>query len=497
MMKSAPGEGTLVDACPLTWPQQRRNLILFACCTGMQYLSAPVLYVGITQASLCDRLGADARTSNLPGTFFFAMTAMPALIAWLSPRVSTLKRNISLCYGISALMMAAIAATLMMPVSNQVKVSMVILQGGVAGATIPTAIALLWEVIGRGSAESHRGLAMGLAFGLGPLLAVLGSLGQMALLGGNIFGMHLPGLAFPTSFVVLFGAGAPIMGLTVLLSQFLVIPLVEREPVREPARAVIGLLFGLPLMFVSVLLIQAAAVISEEWDWLRIVGYVTAVGAAAAFIYHFRTILQQRVLLLVTVVTILVWAGNGIASNMNLYSAEALEDLPAKYSSVQNMLRFSFKMVAGLALGWMLTRTNPRAGVLVTATIYLSAQLWALIVTGPWYLLAFGIYGAGELVGAYAPNYIVSASRGNELRRNMAFMTLLMVPAAPMGYLFGAIVDTVKASGWTALGMNSTTLGFRLSFLTCALLIFCGIVLAATMLPAKPRPAEPISDAAA
>jgi hypothetical protein len=26
----------------------------------MQYLSAPVLYVGITQASLCDRLGADA-----------------------------------------------------------------------------------------------------------------------------------------------------------------------------------------------------------------------------------------------------------------------------------------------------------------------------------------------------------------------------------------------------------------------------------------------------
>ena len=68
---------TSYAGCGLSWPEQRRNLILFALCTGTQYLAAPVLYVGITQASLCDRLGADARTSNLPGTLFFAMTAMP------------------------------------------------------------------------------------------------------------------------------------------------------------------------------------------------------------------------------------------------------------------------------------------------------------------------------------------------------------------------------------------------------------------------------------
>jgi len=56
------------DACPLSWPEQRRNLVLFACCTGMQYLAAPALYVGITQAPLCKALGADTRTSNLPAT---------------------------------------------------------------------------------------------------------------------------------------------------------------------------------------------------------------------------------------------------------------------------------------------------------------------------------------------------------------------------------------------------------------------------------------------
>ena len=139
------------NTCPLSWPDQRRNLVLFASFTGMQYLAAPVLYVGITQASLCDRLGADARTSNLPGTLFFAMTAIPAIIAWASPRVASLKRNLMLCYATSACMLATLAVTLLLPLPNSVKLAMVILQGGVSGAVMPAAIALLWEAIGRGS----------------------------------------------------------------------------------------------------------------------------------------------------------------------------------------------------------------------------------------------------------------------------------------------------------------------------------------------------------
>ena len=60
-----------------------------------------------------------------------------------------------------------------------------------------------------------------------------------------------------------------------------------------------------------------------------------------------------------------------------------------------------------------------------------------------------------------------------------------MVPA---GYLFGAIVDFVKQHQLTAWGMNSVALGFRLSFLTCGLLILSGIVVAVIWLPSKPRP---------
>lgn len=487
--------------CGLSWPEQRRNLILFALCTGTQYLAAPVLYVGITQASLCDRLGADARTSNLPGTLFFAMTAMPALYAWLSPGVGALRRNLGLLYGTSAIMLAMLAITLSLPVSDSFKLGMVILQGGVSGAVMPAAIGLLWEVMGRGSDESRRGLALGLAFGAGPLLAVLGSLGQTALLGGDLFGWHFGGLEYPRNFIILFAAGVPVMGLAAAVSQLFVIQPVAQEQPREPLSAVRGLLGGILLMLVSIASMHAAdspvnptnganTGILQSGQFFRLLGILSAVGAVVAFVAHFRSVLQYRILLLATVVTILVYAGNVIPSNMNLYSGEALGDLPEKYAGVQNMLRFGFKVVAGAMLGWLLTRTNPRVGLLATASIFLLAQIWAMCVTGPWYLVAFGIHGAGELVGVYAPNYIVSASRRDQLRRNMAFVTMLMVPAAPAGYLFGAIVDAVKSSGWTALGMNSTSLGFRLSFLVCGLFILTGIVMAVLLLPAKPGPEE-------
>jgi len=289
------------------------------------------------------------------------------------------------------------------------------------------------------------------------------------------------------------------MGLVAVFSQFFVIAPVGYEQPREPVSSVIGLLIGLPLMFAAIALMQFSSVpdeaateaLSSAWlltgTELRAAGGLCAFGAALAFIYHFRSILQQRALLLATIVTILIYAGNVIPSNMNLYTTEAVGDLPRDWAGKQNMLRFSFKVVAGAVLGWVLTRTDPRVGILATSSIFLAAQVWAIFVTGPWYLVASGLHGAGELVGVYAPNYIVCASRHDQLRRNMAFVTMLMVPAAPAGYLYGAIVDGVKQAGWTAFGMNSTSLGFRLSFLVCGLLILSGILLAVLLLPARPR----------
>ncbi|MDA1054770.1 MAG: hypothetical protein O3C40_30450 [Planctomycetota bacterium] len=471
--------------CPLSLAEQRRNMILFAGCTGLQYLSAPVLYVGITQASLCDHLGADAKLANLPGTFYFAMTAVPALIAWLFPYVSYLKRNLVACYSVSATMLAAMALALIVPLPDNVRIGFVILQGAVSGIAMPAAIAFLWEAIGRGTESSRRGLALSLAFGAGPMLAVVGSLGSQLLLSGEMGGWKIEGLPYPWNFAGLFAAAAPAMALAAFLASRFVVPLPEVEVVREPFSKVSGLCAGILVGSLSLLLYYLE---------FAVVGHVMLALAGMLFVHHFRDILSQRVLLIAAVVTVLIYSGNTIPSNMNLYTAEVLDDLPENYAGYQNTLRFAFKVVAGFLLGWILTKTNPRAGILLTGCIFVAAQLWAIFATGAAYLIAFGIYGAGELIGVYAPNYILSASRPSQIRRNMAFVTMLMAPAAPTGYLFGAISDYIRQHNITAFGVSSSrAFGFQASFAVCAAMMVFGIVLAVCLLPARPDSDRPSS----
>ena len=316
-----------VETCPLDARDQARNIRLFAACTGSIYLCAPVLYVGVTQASLCHRLGASDTVANLPASAYFAFTCAPVLVAWLSPFVATLKRNLVLGFASLAAILAVTAVGLVSPIPPMGKVALIIVQGAVCGASGPTVIALLWEAIGRGVAESRRGVALGMAFGVGPVLAVLGSLGSQ---------FCLTGMAFPRNFAVLFGAASPVMLVAAFLASRLVVPMPGQELRREPfGRSVFG---GL------------------------------------------RDFLSDRVLFTATIVTVLVYTGNTIASNMNLYTEVALGRPPEDYAGLQNMLRFGFKVVAGLLLGWLLTRTNPRAGILVTSTLYVAAQAWAIFV---------------------------------------------------------------------------------------------------------------------
>lgn len=426
-------------AVALSPSEQTRNLLLFASCTGMIYLAAPVGYVGVTQASLCHRLGASDAVANLPATAYFTMTVMPVVLAWLLPAVSTLKRNLAGCYLLNAAAMAAVGVSLVSPLADRVKIGAVIVQGAVCGATMPAAIAFLWELIGRGASEARRGWALSLAFGAGPLLAVLGSLVSQLLLEGNLGGWQPISLEYPWNFAVLFLAMAPVMGLGAALAGCFTIPLPEEDAARQP--------------FVD-------SVFGGVWNFLN-----------------------DRVLLLAAVVTILVYTGNTISSNMNLYTSSVLGAEPAQYAGLQNALRFGFKTAAGVLLGWLLTRTSPKQGILTTATIYIAALGWAMLASGRWYLLAFGLYGAGELVGVYAPNYILSASAPGEIRRNMALVTMMMAPAAPAGALFGAISDHYGR-------LYGPATGYRISFSVCAAIICTGILIAAVALPAQPREAR-------
>jgi MFS family permease len=419
---------------PLSVAQQTRNVIVFSVCTGLQYLAAPVLYVGMTQAALCKRLGATPRTANLPESAFFLMTVAPVVLAWWFPGVGLLKRLLTVCYFSAAIALAVVAVALIVPISNDWKIAAVILQGLVSGATMPTAIALLWEAVGRGVPESRRGFALALAFGLGPFLAFGASLLSQELLNGRLWGLLDSPLEPPWNFVAVFGGAAPLMFAAGVMSPLLAIPpAADRDVPRE------------------------------------------------AFVGGLIEFLKTPILAKATVVTILLYVGNTITANMNLQTENLLAETAEAYVGYQNALRFFCKGVAGLLLGWLLTRSNPRLGILITGLLFVASQLWAIFVPGIAYLFAFGIYGAGELVGVYAPNYILSASSPQRLRLNMAYVTMMMAPAAPAGYLFGAIASSKGGDSYA---------GFRLSFVICAVILGIGLALAVVLLPKWPAPAD-------
>jgi hypothetical protein len=340
------------------------------------------------------------------------------------------------------------------------------------------------------------------------MLAVIGSIGQSYLLGGTGLVWNFDGLEYPLGHIWLFGLCVPVMAAGSILGSLCIVPRPEHEPPRRPISDVMSLCVGLALGCAALGLFfadsaddsqalqgraQATAATNSPQPPADLpadehrdngfgkseLGFGLLVAAAIAVMLHFRDILTQRTLLIATIVTILLYSGNTIPSNMTIYARDVLKIADP---GLQNTLRFSFKVCAGLFLGWLLSRTNPRAGVLATAALYLAALAWAIWVTGRAYLVAFGIFGAGELIGVYAVNYILSASRKQDYRRAMAFVTMLMVPAAPTGYMYGAIVDALKPG-------NGEQFAFRTSFAVCALLILTGIVLALALLPARPAAA--------
>ena len=130
-------------------------------------------------------------------------------------------------------------------------------------------------------------------------------------------------------------------------------------------------------------------------------------------------------------------------------------------------------MLCGFFLGWLLVRTNPKTPLLVTIGLQIAGVLWVLFVPGYWFLLAFGINGAGELFGVYYMNYPMECSAKSQVRRNIAFMSVLSTLVGLSPVFYGWVSDTwnLRASFWAAL----------------ALLLFTAVMVI-VKLPANPQP---------
>ena len=420
------------DDCPLSPAQQARNIFCYAGFWCLVYLTAPVTYVGLTHANLLKELGNSDMVANLPHAVYQWLTALPILVAWFFPQPKLLKPLLVWPLVCISSITAAVALAIWWKLSPTVITVVVITHGAVLGTSNGVLLTTLWEVLRRGVSTSRRGHALGVAFGVGPLFACVGSLAQQAMFSTSpMAGMSL-GLAFPQNYLVLFAAAAPLMLLETLIAASFVVPLPADEPTGQSR-------------------------------FHEIVG-----GLRDFFTY--------RPLVFGAIGYFLVYSGgNAIFDNVSLHAKDVLKEASASSMGTQQFLRFGFKALAGLGLGWLLTKTNPKTMLLTTTLILVIGMCWVLSVTGSWYLISFGLLGAGELFGAYFPNYIATSSSKSQVRANVAYLGLVGSFVGFASVLYGAISDR-----WGRIA----------SFHTATGILLAAMILMAAVLPSRPVPQD-------
>jgi len=407
--------------------------------------------VGITEAALCQKLGTSAAVANLPATAFGFGSLLPMFIAWYFPFARLLKPILAISYGLTALAGLVMTALLVIPSPVWLVVWGLVAYGLVVGGAMQVIGTFQFEALGRGMSEQRRAQTFWLAYGVGPVIALAGSLVSQMVLAGQVelpcvdsslqFGLArfvIPTIAFPGNFAVLFAASVPMMVLTALFSTFFVIPHPAQDATRQPF--VTGMVGGMV------------------------------------------EILRNPTIRIAALATVLIFAGNMILSNISLYTQQILGTAAEQYVGYQNALRFGCKIISGGLIGWLLTTTNPRSGLIATGLVGLVGVLWATVVPGKWFMVSFGLMGAGELFATYYPNYILSCSPASKMRRNMAFTYMLPLVASPAGWLFGRISDLCGQD-------------HRPSFVVAMLFLAATVALVVIALPARPRPRREDMDA--
>jgi hypothetical protein len=434
--------GPPTEDCALPWHLQRRNSLIYGLFWCLFYFAAPITYVGNTHANLLKQFTDSDITANLPHAFYQWFTACPILVAWFLPQPKVLRPLIVGALSAMTLAAALVAGALWLRTSASLVVAATILFGTIFGAANGILVTAMWEVVRRGTSSRLRGRTMSLAFGIGPLFACAGSVLQQMVMNPEPFRLtdqlSIPtfGLGFPFNYLALFGAGVPVLALATLLGTQFVLPAESGSPAAES-------------------------------------GAVHHPGQAAR--RSLTEFFTHRPVLFASLAYLLVYSGgNAIFDNVSLHARDVLGSEIEDTQGIQSFLRFSFKSVTGLCLGWLLARTSPRAPVLATTALLLVGIAWVLGSSGYWYLLSAGLLGAGELFGAYFPNYVVSASSKSTVRANVALLNLLgsFVGFASVGY-----------------GLISETYGRTATFYSAGGLLILSVGLILATLP--PRPTAP------
>ena len=381
VVPTVPPEISGTDSGPAIDPRlDRKNGRLFLWTNITVYFAAPVLYVGVTQAAFCFRLGASAAIANLPGFGLFpGARSLRSSSACLVPQRLD-RQVVSVTGALMAVLLAAVAATLFLPMSNQIRIDVVIGQSLVLGFLNSVSQVYLYQCLGRGTTEAGRARALKIAFTIGPLAAVAGSL-----LAQFILRRGIPHLSFPRDFGVLYLIATACMGIFAWCASRM-----ELAPLAEAP---------LPSFFSS----------------LR-----------DSFRHYFRS--RELVLLLLAAYSAFSLHDPAMP-NLSLYTRQAMGREPSEFSGVVLTLRFGCKALAGYGLGVLNLRYGARASLATAAVLIALSMVWAQVVPGYLYLGSFGLIGAGELGGAFFSSALLSWSLPIDAVRDMSILNLA-VPAA-------------------------------------------------------------------
>ncbi len=393
---------------------EHHNGIIFFLSYILIYLAAPVTYIGIVQAALIDKLGANYMVASLPASLVLLGGLGPLIFSWLVPYHRE-RSVIVWAYGINSSILAVVFTTLIFPVSNTIRIGALLFQGFVQGICNSVAHAFKFQILRRGTTTQGRARILRISFGFTPLAAVLGSLGAQVILSEKF-----SFLQYPLDFACLYAIGIPCLATVAFLSsRYQLIPVKKKKE-------------NFPLL---------------PYLWKSI-----------------RSFFSNRALSLAWIAYVLWYFSMSCMPNLSLYTKVAMGRAPKEFSGLIMALRFGFKCAAGFLLGSIAVKWGIRAPVITAVLLTVAGLAWAWLVPGYGYLLSFGLLGAGELGGAYLPNYVVSVSPATEGARNMSVLALGPLSASIGPATHGALTDGFGFKASFAVAIISALISLRLVF---------------------------------
>jgi len=380
---------------------ERHNGRIFLVNYVLIYLAAPVLYIGVVQAALCDKLGASALVANLPASTYMLGSLCPLLLSWLTPprhyRAVVVWAN-----GCTAALIGGVFLTLALPCPAWMRIAALLAQGLLQGFCAAASHVFMIHCLRAGATAAGQAHTLQATFTVTPLFAVAGSLGAQSVLDAG-----LPGVRFPDDFALVHLAAVPCLAFIAWNSSRF-----QLVAAPEEARQPLG-------------------------------GFLLSCGRALA---------ADRTLLVLWLAYFLWYSTANAVTNFSLYTREAMGRDPNEVAGWTMAIRFGCKALGGLLLGAIAVRFGLRASVITSVGMLGAACVWAWVAPGPAYLFTFGLIGMGELGGAYFPNYAAAISPVATSARNVALLTLAAPPSGIAPALHGWLTDRYGFSASFAAG---------------------------------------------